>query len=153
MWASAPYVASPLTTFQRPWYFWCVGRVLQPSLATSLRGWSLHLWTPCLSHISLVLCVPHGSTILNIFLLVIWTCSWACESELEGGDTSYRRIRETEFPVVRLSWFCVRLLYSMRPPPSLHQNLSWILFFPVPHLPFGTLIFKSSLFCCFYTIF
>lgn len=50
--------------------------------------------------------VPRGAIILNIFLLVVLAPVWVRDG---GGDSSYRKMKEMECPVVKLSGFCVRL--------------------------------------------
>lgn len=115
--------------------------------------WPLHFWTPGLSHVSWVFYVPGGSIILNIFLLVVWTCScpweewrwWLILQENEGNGV----------PSSEAVWLCVRLCAPQASTlsPSEPPLAPWTLFFLVPHPPFGTLLFKSSHFCCFYAIF
>lgn len=56
----------------------CVQSVYSHPWPCLPETWPLHLWTPRLSHVSLVFCVPCGSMIPNIFLLVVCTCSCPC---------------------------------------------------------------------------
>lgn len=71
--------------------------------------WPLHFWTLGLSHVSWVFYVPGGSIILNIFLLVVWTCSCPCVGQRWRW---WLILQENEGNGVSSSeavWLCIRL--------------------------------------------